>query len=354
MDRFFRYLRYAELIDDEEVMEAPLAHDEADPFRIMSDKVFFEEFRFSKINAMDLIERLTPHMPTRADKGLNVPLHQRILIGLQWLGTGNYYWNLRGITGCSKTTARRCVWDTIKAISSADMVREWVSWPSGENAKEHVAYFQEKYHLKNILGVVDGTHIPILAPTGDPFEPAYVNRKQFHSLNAQIVCGADYKVIHVDVSNVGSVHDARVWDESDVPALIQREKLSLLGDSAYPCRWYVLTPYDARFRNNLDANQQTFQRRLLAARQNVEQTIGILKQRFHVLRRPARYSLDNVPMVVVACCVLHNICRHYNIPANEDAFVAEDEIGEATGHHLVAPDAVGNAVRQEYINRYVL
>lgn len=76
----------------------------------------------------------------------------------------------------------------------------------------------------------------------------------------------------------------------------------------------ILTPYDARMRNVLNERQRTFQRRFLAARQNIEQTIGLLKGRFHVLQRPARYSLERVPCVVLACCVLHNICQHFQMP----------------------------------------
>ncbi|KAG0729704.1 putative nuclease HARBI1 [Chionoecetes opilio] len=42
----------------------------------------------------------------------------------------------------------------------------------------------------NVIGIVDGTHIPIAAPAVD--EDVYVNRKHFHSLNIQVVCDADY------------------------------------------------------------------------------------------------------------------------------------------------------------------
>ena len=35
-----------------------------------------------------------------------------------------------------------------------------------------------------IIGVIDGTHIRIRAPTKDP--NAYINRKKFHSLNTQV------------------------------------------------------------------------------------------------------------------------------------------------------------------------
>lgn len=35
-----------------------------------------------------------------------------------------------------------------------------------------------------IIGVIDGTHIRIRAPTKNP--NAYINRKKFHSLNTQV------------------------------------------------------------------------------------------------------------------------------------------------------------------------
>ena len=36
----------------------------------------------------------------------------------------------------------------------------------------------------NVIGCVDGTHIPIIAPSVD--EVDYVNRKSFHSINVQV------------------------------------------------------------------------------------------------------------------------------------------------------------------------
>lgn len=340
MDRFVRYAQLVDIVDEEP--QAVLMPG-------MSDSIFHEEFRFSRENAVILLNHLTPHLDTQNN------IQESILTTLQWLGTGNYLWNLRGIGQCAKTTVWRRVWSVIDGIVCPEMLRDWLPWPTNNNTHYHVNYFRRKYHLENILGIVDGTHIPILSPSSDPYEAAYVNRKHFHSFNVQVVCGADYKILHADISNVGSTHDARVWGESEIPALIQEANLSLIGDSAYPCRWYLLTPYDAHMRNNLDVRQQTFQRRLLAARQNIEQTIGIVKQRFRILLRPARYSLAKVPNVVLACCVLHNMCRHFKIPTPNVGYpddgvfdIGADEVDEQR-----PPDQVGNAVRQDYVNRFI-
>ena len=47
----------------------------------------------------------------------------------------------------------------------------------------------------DVIGCIDGTHIPIIAPPID--ECAYVNRKKFHSINVQAVCDAN--MIFLDV-----------------------------------------------------------------------------------------------------------------------------------------------------------
>ena len=241
MDRFFRYADLADMVDNDNnhhpEFEFVDVNNEKDPFNSMTEENFFEEFRFSKLHAANLVRQIVPYMVGHSNRGMNIPTHQRILIALQWLGTGNYLWNLRPVASCSKATAWRCVWEFIDAVTSEAIVREWLPWPTGESVHEDTSHFQQKYHLPKILGVVDGTHIPILAPTSSPYEQTYVNRKQFHSINAQIICGANNSIIHVDASNVGSVHDARVWDESDAPQLIKDLRLTLLGDSAYPCRW---------------------------------------------------------------------------------------------------------------------
>ena len=133
--------------------------------------------------------------------------------------------------------------------------------------------------------------------------------------------------------------------------MIKEENLSLLGDSAYPYRWYLLTPYDSTFVNMLNDGQGTFQRRILATRQNVEQTIGILKQRFNVLLRPARYELTKVPKVFIACCVLHNICRKLKIPAHPSQLSNNENDSPRQEIDSNHPRQVDNAVRQNYIDQ---
>ncbi|KAK4312648.1 hypothetical protein Pmani_015944 [Petrolisthes manimaculis] len=49
--------------------------------------------------------------------------------------------------------------------------------------------FYRVANFPNVIGLIDGSHIPIAAPSLN--EDIYVNRKNFHSLNIQAVCDAN-------------------------------------------------------------------------------------------------------------------------------------------------------------------
>lgn len=73
--------------------------------------------------------------------------------------------------------------------------------------------FELQHHFYGILGVIDGTHIAITALPKE-IESAYVNRKGFHSINAQIVCNANMLITNVNARFPGSTHDAFIYGGS--------------------------------------------------------------------------------------------------------------------------------------------
>ena len=81
----------------------------------------------------------------------------------------------------------------------------------------------------------------------------------------------------------------------------------LLGDSAYPLKRWVLTP----FRNNgrLTRRQKKYNFVHSSTRMVVERSIGLLKGRFRKLKTQMEVDkIEDAPVIIVAACVLHNIC----------------------------------------------
>ncbi|XP_018025936.1 putative nuclease HARBI1, partial [Hyalella azteca] len=133
-----------------------------------------------------------------------------------------------------------------------------------------------------IIGAIDGTHVPIKAPTDD--EAIFVNRKKFHSLNIQVVCDAHRMIINYVVKFPGSTHDAYIWNNSTLRTRFQRGEFRdaiLLGDSGYPLEPFLMTP----FANPVLRGEEEFNRCHTRTRVIIEQTFGVLKSRFRCLHR---------------------------------------------------------------------
>src|SRR5581483_4833565 len=78
---------------------------------------------------------------------------------------------------------------------------------------EHNSVKNSFYRIASIpqaIGIIDGTHVPIIVPHEN--EPIYVNRKQFHSINCQVIADPNYKIQDIGAKWPGSTHDSFIWN----------------------------------------------------------------------------------------------------------------------------------------------
>lgn len=138
------------------------------------------------------------------------------------------------------------------------------------------------------------------------------------------------KFIDVFTGVCGSVHDARVWRLSDIQQMINHDigryfplNSHLLADSAYPLLRYMLIPY--RDNGHLNDIQINFNTKLSSTRVTIERAFGILKGRFRKLKYMYLHNTEMIPLLILACCILHNICID-NEDENFDNFEEPVEI----------------------------
>jgi len=93
------------------------------------------------------------------------------------------------------------VWDGIIRISA-----RYIKFPYNAAEQANIkAQFVAIAGFPNVIGAIDCTHITIKAPSQDEF--VYVNRKQFHSINVQIICDAQMHLTNIVARWPGSTHD---------------------------------------------------------------------------------------------------------------------------------------------------
>ncbi|XP_031329492.1 putative nuclease HARBI1 isoform X2 [Photinus pyralis] len=185
-----------------------------------------------------------------------------------------------------------------------EMAAEVIKWPSQQEIQQTSS---EVFRRTRFPGVVDGTHIKIDKPT--KHQESYCNRKHYHSIQVQIICDDKCKLIDVFIGYPGSVHDARVFSSSFIyPQLSELcQDGHLLGDSAYPCLDFCLTPY--KDNGHLNRMQTRYNKVHSSLRIKVEHANGILKQRFRQLYHVKLRKIERVVALVKSCCVLHNLCQ---------------------------------------------
>ncbi|CAN7992729.1 unnamed protein product, partial [Ixodes hexagonus] len=162
---------------------------------------------------------------------------------------------------------------------------------------------------RSIIGCVDGSYIPIRWPA-DKIRSTYINRHDMLSITAQGICDHNRRFLDVSVGCPSKIHDGSVFKFSAVskriPSLCEGAWYHLLGDAAYPCREYLLPPY--KDYGNLSPQQQAFNTKLSSTRVLIENSFGILKNRFRQLKVLEFISVERMCQFTMSCCVIHNLC----------------------------------------------
>ncbi|CAH1993118.1 unnamed protein product [Acanthoscelides obtectus] len=178
-----------------------------------------------------------------------------------------------------------------------------------------------RFRFPTAIGALDCSHVKIEKPNLHGEE--YINRKGEVTLNVQATCNAMYVFTSVDVSWPGSVHDSRIWKNSDVREVMRRtQNIFLIADQGYGIEPWLMTPY--REPVNIDV-KKAYNKLLSKERVVIEQCFGQIKRRFPILKYCFRVKLTNVLDIIVACIILHNIAKALQDPDFEGS--DEDQHG---------------------------
>lgn len=186
-----------------------------------------------------------------------------------------------------------------------------ISWPDLNRMGEIEEGFKNIKGISKIIGAVDGTYIKIDAPSEYPRD--YINRKMYHSVTLQAICEHNMKFIDIFAGYPSSVHDCRIFRNSIIYQNIKSNYRKffpngqfILGDKAYPNLTWCIVPY--KDNGHLTDFQKRFNQCHSSTRQIIERSFALLFGRFRRLKHLQMKRMDLIPQVVMAACVLHNLC----------------------------------------------
>lgn len=96
-------------------------------------------------------------------------------------------------------------------------LNKFITFPNENQTDEIKVGFYKVAEFPNVIGLIDGTHVQIIAPAVS--KDLFKNQKGYTSINVQGVCNDKGLFIHIYADWPGSAHGARVYRESNLVSL---------------------------------------------------------------------------------------------------------------------------------------
>lgn len=245
-----------------------------------------------------------------------IPVRQRVAVCLWRLATGDPLRLVSKRFGLGISTCHKLVLEVCTAIKTV-LMPKYLQWPDEATLRSIKGEFESVSGIPNVVGSMYTSHIPIIAPkisVAAYFNKRHTERNQKTSYSITVQGVVDPRGVFTDVCIgwPGSMPDDQVLEKS---ALYKRAEKGLLkgvwivGSSGYPLMDWVLVPYTQQ---NLTWTQHAFNEKIGEVQKVAKDAFARLKGRWSCLQKRTEVKLQDLPVVLGACCVLHNICELRN------------------------------------------
>uniref|UniRef100_A0AAG5D146 DDE Tnp4 domain-containing protein n=1 Tax=Anopheles atroparvus TaxID=41427 RepID=A0AAG5D146_ANOAO len=182
---------------------------------------------------------------------------------------------------------------------------------------------QNNLNFPHAIGAIDGKHVSIRSPGHSGSD--YYNYKGFYSIVLLVIVDAHYNFMFADAGGKGGISDGGIFRNSRLHYKLENKLLNIpraeplripykipvpyffLGDKAFAFTDYCIRPFGGL--HPPGSYQRVFNYRHSRARMPVENALGILANRFQVLKGPILLEPDVAKHIVLTTVYLHNFLR---------------------------------------------
>uniref|UniRef100_A0A034WKI8 Putative nuclease HARBI1 n=1 Tax=Bactrocera dorsalis TaxID=27457 RepID=A0A034WKI8_BACDO len=195
---------------------------------------------------------------------------------------------------------------------------EFLYWPNERERLEIVSATGKE--MPGCVGYIDGSEIK-LAEAPVMQHEIYYSRKRQYSVKLQAICDYKLRIRQVTIGFPGSVHDAKIFSNCSLakhPERFLSTSQWVAGDSAYPLKPYLITPFRQNSVEHRKEERDLFNAYFSKYRVRIENCFGLLKEKFGSLKElkfrmlSTSYKKECNDWIMV-CCILHNMLISFDI-----------------------------------------
>ena len=293
-------------------------------FKIYTPDMFYDILRMKRRTFDKLVDDLRPFIQGQ-------PTHWRQPIGVEKKVVVTLFKLMHGVciplvadkAALGKSTVHGILRQVCSAISKK--FGHLIAWPIGRRLERLTSAFQAKQHMPNCIGAIDGSHVYIAASPNNIVAAYHRNRYKTFSILLHAVVDTKCYFTSINTGPPGSLHGSAHFKSTELYRKVEEGVMSgfhddpmtlsaalpfppyIVADRGYPLLSWCITPFKmGPMGKPLTHEEVWFNRKHSSTRMCVERGFGILKARFKEIGTKSALKLDFVPMVVHACCVLHN------------------------------------------------
>ncbi|CAL1687605.1 unnamed protein product [Lasius platythorax] len=251
-----------------------------------------------------------------------IPVRKQLLSTLWLLATPDSYRSVGERFNMGKSSASDSFMRVVEALNH--IAEDVIVWPQEDRRIAIHEKFQRIGKLPHVIEAIDGTNIPIKASKVDA--RFYISKDKEYAITLQAVCDPELRFLDCFAGFAGSVGDRRVFRNSDLWKEVNANRAFyfvdqdyIIGDKAYPCLSWLIPPFINL--GQLIQAQKKFNAALATMRQVIERAFALLKGRWRRLKFLDMNRDDMTPFVILASCVLHNVCLANGLEDYEDFII---------------------------------
>lgn len=320
--------------------------DRSNPIEEFSDVEFSKRFRFSKVSFLYILNIVSENLKVSCERSYSIPPRLQLLITLRFYATGTFQMTDGDLFGVHQTSVCRIVHRTSEAI--AKLRSRFVKFPNSSEQQILKSQFHKIANFPGVIGCIDGTHIELLLRPSINYSELYRCRKDYFSINVQVLFDDRLRIRDIVTKWYGSAHDSRIFNSSLLLDKLENltEYTWVLGDSGYPCLPFLITPFT---KPNTE-QEERFNSSQKKTRIVAERGIGCWKKRFPCIKYGLGVKLENCPNIIVSTAVLHNLA--IDLYGRAGCNESNDMGGQVQTPRVRRRKLTGNSIRKEIVQRY--
>ncbi|XP_023235760.1 protein ANTAGONIST OF LIKE HETEROCHROMATIN PROTEIN 1-like [Centruroides sculpturatus] len=287
-----------------------------------TDTYFHIKFHVSKYTFQDILKYCSPYL-MKKDTNMRcaIPVEKRVGIAIHVLSNASDYTTIANLYGIGKSTVGKILKEFCDVLCQV-LYQQIIKLPStSSDLDEVVNGFFNQWNFPDVFGCLDGIHIPIMAPKrGYPDD--YRNDQKGFSIVLLGLCDHKYNFRYINVGSPGKMSNAEIFENTLLSkfakqqVLFPKERdLHIVANASFPFNLWLMRPI---LHSNLSKEEENFNNSISNVLTAIKETFARLKGRWKILMRRCDIKLEDVNKIIVACCILHNICEK-----NGDAFLNE-------------------------------